>query len=1025
MMAIGLIWVASTSSLAQTPGAPQAPAAKTDPPRVVPPTLNFANGLYRNRQYDLAAEEYDKFLKTGKPNAPIDLAEAWFGLGSSRFVLGRYPESRQAFEAFLKVAPDHPVAPVARFRIGEAAYLLGDLTEARGALEAYLASGDRRYREAAWSHLGDIGVRANDLPAARKAYENALMGNPQGSLANRARLGLGRVLAAMNAPDDARKVLRELAEKGGPDWLDKAWLQLARVETSEGRWADGIQALDALETAAPRSPLVVEARILKAEALGKLDRHDEAEALLGPIAADPSQPLAAQAADRLGASLLARGKADEALAQLDKAASRAAGTPLGSRLAFRAAEAALASGKTDEARSRFLKLAEADPKAAYADDAQLRAASLALDARDFAEARKQVAAFLVAFPDSPLKADARLVDAKAALGLEQPKEAIAILNASLAEDHPTPATAEAASFTLGLAYQKDGQGEKAGAMFSGLAKATTAGGAGAQYLLGQAEFEAGRFAPAVEILDQYLTREPQGKYADHALARVAQSQWELGQHDKAVETLNRLATSFPRSETLPPARLRLAESALSAKEYDRAGELFRLAADAAPPALKPRALSGLGWSLLQGGHPAEAAPVFATLVEQSPDDPLAPEAAAARGRALEEAGKLDEALVAYAFVLEKYAKTPQAGPTALAVARGLSGAKRFEDAAKAYERVVTEFATSSGEPVDSVLAEWGWSLVDAGKAAEADAVFERILKEFADSPKAADARFNLAESAFAARDYARVGELLAPVVAEGSKAGPALVAPSLYRQGRARAELKDWAGASSAFGRLVAEFPDAPIRREGRFWKAESSFQGGDARAAEAEFAALAAEPPAPGDPKGLVATAKARRVECLVQLERWADALPLAETFLTEEPSDPLHLEVEYAHGRALQGLARFDDARAAFDRVIQGRERSDLAARAQFMKGESYFHQREYREAIREYWRVVLQYEAPKWQALALLQAGKVHEALDEWSKAAETYEKLQQPPYTQDPSAEEARKRLDAVRKRLAGGGEPSRG
>ena len=41
-----------------------------------------------------------------------------------------------------------------------------------------------------------------------------------------------------------------------------------------------------------------------------------------------------------------------------------------------------------------------------------------------------------------------------------------------------------------------------------------------------------------------------------------------------------------------------------------------------------------------------------------------------------------------------------------------------------------------------------------------------------------------------------------------------------------------------------------------------------------------------------------------------------------------------------------------------------------------------------------MIIQYNAPEWQAVALLEAGKVHEKLDQWREAAESYEKLKDP-------------------------------
>ena len=1015
---LGLVLIASAS-------ASIANGQASNPGRQVPEGLNFANGLYRNRRYDLAAEEYEKFLQSNPPRSEADAADAWFGLGNARLFLGQYKEARRAFEEFVQVAPDHPNAPTGRYRVGETAYVLGDLPAARQALEGYVGTdgGDRRYLQAAWSHLGDVDSRLNDLPAARKAYESALAGNPRGSLANRARLGLGRVLAAQDELEPALRVLRELAGQGGPEWSDKAWLEVGRIEADLGRWREAADALESLEKATPRSALVAEARIERAEALGKLGRPEEAEAVLRLVADDPAQPLAARASDALGSSQLARGKAADALATFDLAASRLATSPSASTLRYHAAEAALALGKLNEARGRFLKLATDDPKAPSADDAQLRAAAMTLDARDATTARRLAASFASKFPDSPLRGDARLIDARAALALGRPKDAIPILETSLAEDGPSPAVAQAAYYYLGLAYQKDGQPEKAAEVLAKLARTPTPVAADAQYLLGQTDFDAGRFEQAIPALERYLLDKPKGEVADHALARIAQAQAELNRPDEAAATLARLARDFPGSPTLPATRFRLAEAALVAKQYDRSAELFRLASESEDPAQKARARSGLAWSLLRGGQPLEAAAAFGALLEASPDDPLASEAALARGWALDQAKHPEEAIAAYASAVEKYPKSPQAGPAALALARLQVVAKKPEDASKTFALAAKDYATTAGEPLDAILSEWGWALIDAGKAPEADETFARLLKEFPESPRAADARYNLAVSAFAARDFDRVLDLLKPLVLEGSTARPQLVGSALNLLGRAQAERAEWPAASATFARLIAEDATGAYRREARFWKAEVAFKSGDARLAEAEFAALAAEPPLETDFKGLPSTARARRVQCLAQLGRWEDTIAAAAAFKATDPADPLAPEVDYARGRACQGLARFDEAREAFDRVLAARKGSELAARAQLMRGETYFHQQQYKEALREYYRVIIQYNAPEWQAVARLEAGKVHEKLGQWKEAVESYEKAVESyeklraQFPKDRNAEEAARRLEAARSRAA--------
>ena len=109
---------------------------------------------------------------------------------------------------------------------------------------------------------------------------------------------------------------------------------------------------------------------------------------------------------------------------------------------------------------------------------------------------------------------------------------------------------------------------------------------------------------------------------------------------------------------------------------------------------------------------------------------------------------------------------------------------RPDEAAKAFADYLDAHGKSGGEGLDAALAEWGWVLLDAGKPADADRAFARLLSEYPDSPRAGEARLNLAESAYQAKNYDEVARLLGPLVAEGSKADPVLVQSALYRLGR-------------------------------------------------------------------------------------------------------------------------------------------------------------------------------------------------------------------------------------------------
>ncbi len=318
--------------------------------RTIPDALTFANGLLRQRKYELAAEEYQRFLNSSPTG--LDRDDARFGLGTARLYQGRYEEARQAFDEFLKAAPEGPRSLTARYRMGELSYLLGDLPAARKALETF--TGVKVVHpalETAWTYLGDTCFGLEDYPHARAAYERSISAYPQGRLVDRASYGLGRTLAELGERDRAVQVLQELAKKNHPEWVDRAWLQIGLIRKAAGKDEAAIEAFTALEGAAPRSGLRAQARLERGVALGRLDRTSEAEPLLRALANDASEPLGPRAALELATLELEHNLAGGALSTLEEAIKRFPKSPLIPALEFRSAEALLKQKHPAEAEA--------------------------------------------------------------------------------------------------------------------------------------------------------------------------------------------------------------------------------------------------------------------------------------------------------------------------------------------------------------------------------------------------------------------------------------------------------------------------------------------------------------------------------------------------------------------------------------------------------------------------------------------------------------------------------------------------
>jgi TolA-binding protein len=1024
--------------------------------RRLPEGLNFANGLFRQRKFELAAEEYERFLAT---NPSIDdRNDARFGLATARLFQQRYQDAQVAFRMFLADAPNHPRARSAWYRLGEVSYLLGDLAESRQALETFTAGdGSHPNLETAWTYLGDVCLALKDLPAARRAYETGLSAFPKGTLVDRARYGLGRSLAGLNHPDDALKVLGELARTGKREWVDRARLQIGSIHLAADRLDQAIDAFETLDRESPNSLLRPEADLRRADALIRLKKPEEAIPLLKAIAEDPTQSLGPQASLTLATIELERDRSQAAIDGLEAAIKRFPNSPLMPSLVFRLAESLVRLDRPGDARAKFVQVAEQWPSDPWAEPALIRALKLAIAAGDFDAVRNLAAAFEKRFPRSSSIPEIRLIAAKALRGNKRPHEAIPILERLLGEAAPgaepkpgvepkIPADlARQARYELALAYRDTGLREKSDATLSSLTKLPESKSentaqalsndsvtADAQFLVGQADVEAGRFKEAIGLLESYLKSRPNGEVADAAMAHLATARIGLGEFEAATSTLDRLAKEHPTSPNLNPTRLRLAEAELAASRYDNAvNEFRRLSADF-ESTHRVRVQSGLGQALWHLKRPSEAAVAFGVALDAAPDAPAAPDLAMAKARALDAAGQVGPALEAYANVANRYEPSPQAVPAIVARARLLTRADKPDEASAAYESLFkdqarVDRAVATGSTIDALLSEWGWSLVDAGKTWEADRVFGRILKEFPDGDYADDARFNLAESANSAHDHAEVIRLLKPLAVSGAKVSPELLPDVLYRLGRSEIESKDWSAAAPILDRLIAEFPNSPRRPEARLFRAEVGLQLGEAAGALANLSALLTELDTLKDARSSEFKTLIRRriVQCLVSLGRWEEALAQAESLESElAKDDPVRAELDFARGRALQGLAKMGEARDAYQAVIEARKGGDLAAQARFMRGETFFHEEKLGEARREFLMVDTLHDAPKWQAAALFEVGKVYERLGQWTEATHYFRMLISK-FPSDTHVSDAKGHLEAALERSKGTGADGRG
>ena len=981
-------------------------------------------GQYQQQRWKLAAAEFRTFLADFPEHAKA--SRAMFYLAESLVQLREFEPAAAEFREFRRKHPQDRLANKALFRAGEASYLGGKLDEAERDLgEFRKQSPDDPLNAYVLPYLGDLAAQRGDAAKAEQLFNQGLERYPQGPLQDDCRFGLAKALEEQGKLEDAQRLYLALASKSASPWADDAQFRLGASQYSRGDYAAALEAFDAFRTGFAKSEWNDKAALAAGQSLFYLEKYDQALARFQALAAQAEIGL--EARYWIGLTQKARHEWDAAAQTLLAAAAEQQRPPLAAAMHFHAGDALVQAGKLPEARAQFELVLKNWPDGEYADDSRLGLLHAALAADDHAAVDTLAAEFAKQFPNSELQPAVDRTLARSLLARKQNDRALGILEKLVAADaasppkRATPATAASSTaapdaathrYLLALAYLGLNRHEDALKTLEPVL-ALPAGElkSDAQRAQATALVALQQYSAAIAPLEAYLAANTEGEAAAWGLGELAICLARAKQIDRAKQTFARLTSQHPADRLIPPTTVALAEAALSAGEKAWSAELFAsLSREGNPVEFIARGLSGVAWSQFDAGQLAEAAETCNQLLARFPQDELAAETALLRGQVLERLMKPDEALAMYRLIIDKHADRPQL-PSALLGAARLSEKLGLDaESASFYEQLDRDFPELPER--EAAIYQWAWVLKKLNKPAEADKQFERLRAAQPRGPYWADAVYRLTEHAKEARDFARAEQLADELIA--GNPGPQIMPHALYLKAQIAIAAEEWAKVSPPLERLTAEFPDSKLVPLARYFMAEAAYRQENYESAGEQFAALA-ELTRGSQVKWLPMVAL-RRAQILAQEKKWPEALEQAQKIAEQYPDFEQRFEVDYLIGRCLAAEGKFEDARTAYRQVTRSEigAKTETAAMAQWMIGESYFHQKNYEAGVREYLKVEILYAYPTWQAGALLQAGKCHELLGEWKQASELYARLLKT-YPDTTFAADASKLLQAAQAR----------
>ncbi len=1006
--------------------------------------FNMAAWLYASKKYEMAVEEFRRFIK--KHPTHEKAPEARLSLGRALMHLKRYDEAAAEFQKLRQDVPKYDRmaevlfelgrAEAARGRSAEAADLFGKVVDEHGS--HYLAQWARAQRgsllvnlkqydeaekalqplverfltgrnaeknlkgererlakispavaaafgsllEGAHLNLGLARLSAGKLEPARETLEEFLALSPQSDLAETARFNLAQTHYRRDDYGRAAEVYAQVAKGRGPYAADAAFEEaLALYKAKKHK-----EAASAFAEAAKRFP--------QAERVGKAWLYAGMAAYLAEDYSGAARHLQ-QALKRdasggeadywLGMAYLQAGKPKEARQQLEQAVQRAKGAALAADAHVALADALFAEGEHEKAAETYRSFAEKYPRHAEVPRALYAAAAGFHRAEKYDESDKTAGTFLEdsKAAESEYAPQVLFISGENRF-LQKKYDEAAKRYGALVSKHKDADAAPSAWFRLAwISYF----GKEYDAAIKRIGEALKAQDAPfraeARYLLGNCHFEKGDYKKAVETLGEYLKGDGERRYREDAEFKSALALARLDKTDDAVARLQQFLKDHEKAYLRPRAEYELAEMLRKGGKLDDAARHYeRILEKHARDELAPYALYGLGACRFEQKKWDEAAEAFARIAKDYGDSSLVPQALYQQGLARQKAGKHDEARTAFQAMTSKYEKHELAPSAYLGLGVCLQKEKKFDEAAAAFRSLVK--TTRDKTLRERARYELAWSLAEAGKAKEALEAYQEQVKEFPDGALATDAYFALAEAAYQDKDYAKATDWYEKAL--GAAKDDRLKDRILYRLGWCKWAAEAYEESASLFDRLAAECAKSDLVPEALFTSGEAYVKLKKPAQAVERFEKLLDEK-FKGDEHR--ADARFRMGEAQLVLGRDKEAVETLTALEQAHEDYPAMAEVQFGIGRGLYNLKQHEQARARFERVT-GMTDTETAAKAQFYVGETYLAEAQPREALRAYLRVVALWGGyTEWAAGAQFEIGKAYEMLEKPADAREAYQ------------------------------------
>ncbi len=492
------------------------------------------------------------------------------------------------------------------------------------------------------------------------------------------------------------------------------------------------------------------------------------------------------------------------------------------------------------------------------------------------------------------------------------------------------------------------------------------------YLVGASQFHLQLFEQASQSLDNSLQVDTNWSGAGETVIVLARSLHHMSRPVEAIDLLNQLLSQSPDTPLGDRIHFRLAQCHFDNNKMNEAASHYGKVVTSWPQSsLAPHAYYGKGLAEMRQQAHKKAEATHTNLIEKHPQHDLFSQALYARAICRQRVDKHEDVITDIDRLLELDSQGEERAEAIYLRGTSLVALEKYPAASVSFKTILENWPDFGQTP--NVLYELAWSEKSAGEHETALEIFQQLTNRFSDHELAGESWYHVGRAQYeknlfrpATLSFAKAGEL-----SEDQQ----IVEKSTYMSGWAHYRADNFDPALVQFTQLIKQFPAGEHAADGRFMSGECLFKLERYKEALAAYDTARQTPL----PENLTVLALLHGGQCASALEDWSTSLEWLTVITEKFPKADYVQESLFEQGVAYHHLDHLDDAFAAFEKVVQ-QSRNELGARARFHMGEVDFTKKDFLAALKNYRRVLYGFggdqagdDIKPWQARSAFQAAQ----------------------------------------------------